>query len=118
MADEVLRIRVAEAIQQDVGQGIVRLGVQQMQALGLEEGGIVRIQGKRLTAAVVLANHPEDEGIEVVRMDGLIRGNARVGIGEFVELSLAGWKEAKTVLLAPAREGLRISGSGEGSSNR
>jgi transitional endoplasmic reticulum ATPase len=113
MAGKVLRIRVAEAVQPDVGQGIVRLGIQQMQSLGLEEGGVVQIQGKRLTAAVVLASHPEDEGIEVVRMDGLIRGNARVGIGEFVELSAAEWKEAKNVVLAPAREGLRISGSGE-----
>ena len=47
-------------------------------------------------------------------MDGLIRGNAKIRIGENVELKKGDWKEAKKVSLAPAKEGLRIAGSGEG----
>src|SRR5215470_6548532 len=102
MADKLLRIRVAEAVQQDVGQGLVRLGAPQLQSLGVKEGDALQVQGKRLTAAVALAAYAEDEGIEVVRMDGLIRFNAKVGIGELVEIAKADLKEAKSVVLAPA----------------
>ena len=113
MAGKALRIRVAEAVQQDVGQGIVRLGAKHLQGLGVEEGGLVQVQGKRLTAAVALSAYAEDEGIDVVRMDGLIRFNAKVGISDLVEISRVDWKEAKSVVLAPAQEGVRLAGPGE-----
>ena len=113
MTAKALRIRVAEAVQQDVGHGIVRLSTKHLKGLGVEEGSVVRMQGKRLTAAVALSGYAEDEGINVVRMDGLIRFNAKVGIGELVEITKADWKEAKSVVLAPAQEGLRLEGPGE-----
>ena len=113
MAVKTLRIRVAEAVQQDVGQGIVRLGVKHLEKLGVEQGDVVQVQGKRLTAAAALAAHPPDEGIDVVRMDGLTRLNAKVGIGESVEITKVEWKEAKSIVLAPAQEGVRIAGPGE-----
>lgn len=113
-APESIRLKVAGAQQQDVGKGIVRLGLKQVRSLKLEMGDIVEIQGKRVTAAIAVPAYSEDEGIDIVRMDGLIRGNAKVGIGEYVELKKADWKEAKKVSLAPAKEGLRIAGSGEG----
>jgi len=109
-----IRLKVAGAQQQDVGKGIVRLGLKQARALKLEMGDIVEIRGKGVTAAIAVPAYAEDEGIDIVRMDGLIRGNAKVGIGEYVELKKADWKEAKKVTLAPAKEGLRIAGSGEG----
>lgn len=113
-APESIRLKVAGAQQQDVGKGIVRLGLKQVRSLKLEMGDIVEIQGKRVTAAIAVPAYSEDEGTDIVRMDGLIRGNAKVGIGEYVELKKADWKEAKKVSLAPAKEGLRIAGSGEG----
>lgn len=109
-----LRLKVAGAQQQDVGKGIVRMGSKQIRSLGLERGEVVEIQGKRLTAAISVPAYSEDEGLDIIRMDGLIRGNAKVGIGEYVEVKKADWKEAKKVSLAPAKEGLRIAGSGEG----
>jgi transitional endoplasmic reticulum ATPase len=109
-----LRLKVAGAQQQDVGKGIVRLGQAQLRTLGLERGDIVEIRGKGLTAAIPVAAYPQDEGIDIIRMDGLIRNNAKVGIGEYVELKKAEWKPATKVSLAPAKEGLRIAGSGEG----
>ena len=36
----------------------------------------VTFEGKRATAARVMAAYPEDEGLEVIRLDGLQRGNA------------------------------------------
>jgi transitional endoplasmic reticulum ATPase len=113
MAAKSFRIRVAEAVQQDVGHGVLRLGSKHLKALGVEEGGVVQVQGKRLTAAVVLSGFAEDEGIDIVRMDGLIRFNAKVGIGELVVITLADWKEAKSMVLAPAQEGVRLEGPGD-----
>jgi transitional endoplasmic reticulum ATPase len=108
-----VRVKVAGAQQQDVGKGIVRVGQAQIRALGLEQGDVVEIRGKGVTAAIPVPAYPQDEGIDIVRMDGLIRGNAKVGIGEYVELKKADWTPASKVTLAPAKEGLRIAGSGE-----
>lgn len=114
MAKETLKLKVASAQQQDVGKGIVRVGIQHIRSLGLSREDVVEIKGKRMTAAIAVPGYSEDEGLDVVRMDGLIRGNARVGIGEYVELKKADWKPAQKVSLAPAKEGVRIAGSGEG----
>ena len=109
-----IRLKVASVKQQDVGKGIIRLGAEHIRSLELERGDVVEIKGKGLTAATPVPGYSEDEGLDIVRMDGLVRGNAKVGIGEFVELKKASWKEAQKVGLAPAKEGLRIAGPGEG----
>lgn len=108
-----LRLKVAGAQQQDVGKGIVRLDPSQLQELGLTRGDAVEIKGKRSTVALVFPAYAEDAGLDILRMDGLIRSNARVGIGEYVEVCQAEWKEARKISVAPARDGLRIEGSGE-----
>ncbi len=113
-AKDTLRLKVASAQQQDVGKGIVRIGPKQIKGLGIQRGDVIEITGKRLTAAIAVPEHNEDQGLDIIRMDGLIRGNAGVGIGDHVELKKADWKEAKKVSLAPAKEGLQIAGSGEG----
>ncbi|MFO7654690.1 MAG: CDC48 family AAA ATPase [Candidatus Krumholzibacteriia bacterium] len=113
MPDEI-RIKVAESRQPDVGKGLVRLSVDAMATLGLQDGGLVELEGKRRTAAVVLSGFPEDEGLDIVRMDGLLRGNAGIGIGEQVLVRRADAKEARSVTLSPAKPGVRLGGSGDG----
>ena len=92
-AKDTLRLKVASAQQQDVGKGIVRIGPKQIKGLGIQRGDVIEIKGKRLTAAIAVPEHNEDQGLDIVRMDGLIRGNAGVGIGDHVELKKADWKE-------------------------
>src|SRR3989337_910005 len=53
-------------------------------------------------------SYPQDEGLDVIRMDGLIRKNAKTGIGEYVEVTKAEWKEAKKVILAPVIQNIHI----------
>lgn len=108
-----LRAKVAGLQQQDVGKGVVRLGQSHLRDLQLERGDVVEIAGKRLTAATAFPAYAEDEGLDIVRMDGLVRSNARVGIGEEVEISKSKWQEARRISVAPAKEGLRVAGSGE-----
>ncbi|HEY0674324.1 MAG TPA: CDC48 family AAA ATPase [Longimicrobiales bacterium] len=107
------RLQVAGAKPQDVGTGTARISRKTFQALNLREGQVIEIAGKRNTAAIVLPPYPEDEGLDVIRLDGLQRGNAGVSIGDYVDAKRADAKGAKRIQLAPAQKNLRLVGSGE-----
>ena len=107
------RLQVAGAKPQDVGTGTARISRKTFQALSLREGQVIEIAGKRNTAAIVLPPYPEDEGLDVIRLDGLQRGNAGVSIGDYVDAKRADVKPAKRIQLAPAQKNLRLVGSGE-----
>ncbi|MFW5746930.1 MAG: CDC48 family AAA ATPase, partial [Nanoarchaeota archaeon] len=53
--------------------------------------------------------YPGDIGLNIIRMDGLIRRNARTGIGEYVTLDSAEVKEAKTITIAPSQKGIAVN---------
>ncbi len=108
-----LRLKVAEAGQEDVGRGIVRVSEAAFAALELERGEVVSIVAERETAALVAPAHSVDQGLDVIRMDGVIRTNARASIGDYVHVRKADWRDAQKVTLAPARKGIRIIAPGE-----
>lgn len=108
-----IRLQVAGAKAPDVGKGTARLNRKALRALGLAEGDIIEIAGKRGTAAIALRPYPEDEGLELIRIDGLLRANAGVSIGDYVEVGRADVKPARRVVLAPAQQNIRLMGSGE-----
>jgi len=108
-----MRLQVAGAKPNDVGTGTARLSRTALGALGAREGDVIEVRGKRLTAALVLASYPEDEGMDVVRLDGLQRANAGVSIGDHVDARLADPRAARRVQLAPAQRSLRLVGSGD-----
>src|SRR5690606_35961164 len=74
------------------------------------EGDIVEIEGKRTTAARAVAAYPEDEALEVIRLDGLQRGNAECGSGEHVLVRKAESRPATRVVFAPAQREMRLQG--------
>lgn len=96
-----LVLRVAESKQRDVGRGKVRIDADAMKAIGVSVGDIIEIEGKRKTAAIVWPAYTEDQGMDIIRMDGLIRKNASVGIGERITIRKAEAKVATLVKLAP-----------------
>lgn len=106
-----LRVKVAEAIQDDVNKGIVRIDSSVMRDIGLRPGDIVQIEGQRKTVGIVDRAYPGDIGLNIIRMDALIRKNARTSIGEFVSLVKADVKEAERITIAPAREGVVVKAS-------
>ncbi|MGV8171485.1 MAG: CDC48 family AAA ATPase [Candidatus Woesearchaeota archaeon] len=108
MAVPEIKLKVAEAIQDDVTKGIVRVDSSYMKQIGVRSGDIVEIQGGRKTVAIVDRAYPGDMGLNIIRMDGLIRRNAKTGIGEVVAVRKADVKEAKKVTIAPAKEGIVI----------
>ena len=101
MAESVL-LRVAKAqAQSEVGLGRARLDMKTRKELGVEVGDAVEITGKKLTAARVFRAHQEDEGKDIIRIDGMIRSNAGVSIGERVTVSRADPQPASKVVLVP-----------------
>jgi transitional endoplasmic reticulum ATPase len=108
-----VRLQVAASKQEDMGKGIVRLSQSAFDELEMTEGDIIEIRGKRTTAAMALSPYAEDEGIELIRLDGLLRANADVGMGDHVEVLRADVKPARRVTIAPAQQNVRLSGSPE-----
>ena len=110
---KTVRLQVAAARQEESGQGIARMPRSAFQQLGITEGDIVEITGKRSTPAVAMAAYDEDEALDVVRLDGLQRGNAEAGSGEHVSIKLAQSRAATRVVFAPAQREMRLQGPGQ-----
>ncbi|WP_262270717.1 CDC48 family AAA ATPase [Microvirga yunnanensis] len=108
-----VRLQVANARPDDSGRGIARMSRQALGEIGIQEGQAIEIIGKRHTTAIAVAPYPEDEGLNIVRLDGLQRVNAGVGSGDHVEVKRAEVRPAARVVLAPAQKGLRLQGSGD-----
>jgi transitional endoplasmic reticulum ATPase len=108
MADEI-KLKVGELTgREDFGRGIARIDSKIMKKMGVKEGDIIEIEGKRKTGAVVIRSYPADVGLNIVRIDGLVRKNSDASIGEFITVRKANVKEAKHVTLAPAQKGFML----------
>jgi len=112
-SDKSVRLQVAAARQEESGNGFARLARSALSALGVTEGDVIAIEGKRATAARVQAAYPEDEGLEVIRLDGLQRANAEVGSGDHVSVRKAESRPAQRVVFAPAQREMRLQGPGQ-----
>ena len=84
-----LQLRVAEAVNRDVGRGIARISPEYAKKVGLESRDIITIQGikkGKKTAAVVWTGYPEDANRGIIRIDALIRKNAGVVLDDTVTI--------------------------------
>ncbi len=116
MADDesrTRRLQVANARPEDSGRGLAHIPRSLMAALGITEGDVIEIVGKRSTPARAVLPYTEDEGLELLRIDGLQRANAGVGSGDFVEVRRVDSKPATRVVFGPAQANLRLRGTGE-----
>src|SRR4029078_2902436 len=107
------KVQVANLPPADSGRGFARLPDSLMDALGLAEGDVIEIIGKRSTAARAIRPYGEDEGIDIIRLDGLQRANAGVGSGDYVEVRKANSKAATRGVFAAAQPNIRLQGSTE-----
>ena len=109
-----VKLKVGELTERgDFGRGIARVSARNMSRLGVNEGDVVEIEGKRKTVAIAVRAYPADVGMDIVRMDGLMRRNCGASISEVVNVKRAEVKEARSVTIAPARKGIVIHMSGE-----
>src|SRR6476620_4703063 len=107
------KVQVASLPPADSGRGFARLPDKLMDELGLNEGAVIEIVGKRSTAARGIRPYGEAEGIDIIRLHGLQRANAGVGSGDFVEVRKADSKPATRVVFATAQATVRLQGAAD-----
>ncbi len=110
MAEEKeIRLKVGElTAREEAGRGIIRMDSTNMSKLGIREGDVIEIEGKRKTGAIAIRAYPADVGLNLVRIDGITRRNSGSGVGEIVRIRKNDVKEAKKVTIAPAEKGMII----------
>ncbi len=108
-----IKLKVMEAVQDDVNRGIVKVDSTFMKQIGVNPGDFIEIKGNRSTTAIIDRAYPGDLGLNIIRMDGNMRRNARTSIGELVTVKKAEIKPAKKVTIAPANRGIMIKASPE-----
>lgn len=109
-----VKLKVGELTERgDFGRGIARISARDMKRLGVNEGDVVEIEGKRRTVGIAVRAYPADVGMDIIRMDGLMRRNCGASISEVVNVKRSDAKEARAVTIAPARKGIMIHMSGE-----
>src|SRR6476619_4987820 len=72
-----------------------------MDSLSASTGDVIEIRGKRRTVAKCLPLYPSDEGKGIIRVDGLVRNNAGVAIGDTVVVRKIKAVPAEKVIVAP-----------------
>jgi transitional endoplasmic reticulum ATPase len=114
MAKKEMQLKVVEALQDDAYKGIARIDSETMKELEIRRGDIVAIKGNRETVAIADRAYPADVGEKIIRIDGILRRNAKAGIGDMVKVYKADVKEAKKVTIAPAQKGIMVQAEPEG----
>ena len=107
------KLKVMEASQEEAYKGVVRIDSETMHAVGVRPGDILEIEGERKTVAIADRAYPADIGQNLIRMDGILRRNAKTGIGENVIVRRAEIKEAKSIVIAPAQKGVVVQANPE-----
>ncbi len=99
--NKTVTLKAAEAGSKDVGRGIVRFDPADFKKIGVEVGDVVTIKGKRETAAKVLPAYMEDREKGMIRLDGITRENARVGLDEKAVVKKADSRPAQKIVVDP-----------------
>jgi transitional endoplasmic reticulum ATPase len=101
MSKNEVMLRVESAKQRDVGKKIARIPRKTFKELGIEIGDYIEIRSnKGVTVAQAWPAYPEDEGYEIIRMDGFMRETLGVSVGDIVTVKKAYAVPAQRVILA------------------
>ncbi|MBA3750761.1 MAG: hypothetical protein H0X03_07740 [Nitrosopumilus sp.] len=79
-----LKLRVAECKIKDAGKKKALLDTITMNKLGVTNGDIVEIVGKKITAVIVYALNDKTRKSSYINIDGQTRKNAGVGLNDYV----------------------------------
>ena len=95
MTKKLVELKVVEALQDDAYKGIARIDSETMRMLDVRRGDVIFIEGNRQTVAIADRAYPADVGEGIIRIDGILRRNAKTGIGDIVKIPKSDIKEAK-----------------------
>jgi transitional endoplasmic reticulum ATPase len=96
-----IQLKVAKAYPNDSARGIARLDPNALLTLRLSPGDIIEIEGRRTSAAKVWRADRQDWSQDYIRIDGFIRHNVGVSIGDRVKIRKAKEAEALRIVLSP-----------------
>ncbi|MDQ3851395.1 MAG: CDC48 family AAA ATPase [Thermoproteota archaeon] len=94
-------LKTIESYTRDVGRGIARIDYDTMDFLGVGTGNVIEVKGKNRTVAKCLPVYPSDKGKGIIRLDGLMRNNAHIAIGDTVIVKKLKAIPAQKVIVAP-----------------
>jgi len=94
-------LRVKEALVKDVGRAIARIDPKDMKLLGLENGDVIVIDGKRSTPVKIMPCYLEDRDKSIIQIDGITRENCQAGIDEKVKIAIISCRQATKIKLKP-----------------
>jgi len=96
-----ISVEVQPEFPSDKGKGIARLDTDSMKRLELISGDIIEIQGQRKTYSKCLASPKENHAHGILKIDGLIRSNAGISIGNRIYIKKIMATRAKKITIAP-----------------
>ena len=82
MAKKEIQLKVVEALQDDAYKGIARIDADVMRNLDIRRGDAILIKGSRETVAIADRAYPADVGEGIIRIDGILRRNAKSKISQ------------------------------------
>jgi transitional endoplasmic reticulum ATPase len=103
-----VQLKVVEALQDDAYKGIARLDIEIMKDLGIQRGEPILIKGNKETIAIADRSYPADVGNGIIRIDNIIRKNAKITLDEVVVVSKSEIKEAKKIIIAPTQKNIHV----------
>ena len=96
MAKEI-KLKVADAISDDVNKCIARIDFPFMAEIGISPGDIVEIEGEGKTLAIAGKPYPGDVGLNIIRIDRNLRRGINVKIRDIVTVKKYDSKENSRV---------------------
>jgi transitional endoplasmic reticulum ATPase len=99
------RFRVAEAFLEDMGRGFVRMDTDDLKRLHAVPGDVLQITGRRATVARAVQAPSTHCGQQLILIDGTTRGNAQIGVDEWVTVRKVPYKAADSLLLSTVQAG-------------
>jgi transitional endoplasmic reticulum ATPase len=103
-------LRAAEALARDADRGIARLDPADLAALGARTGDLLLLIGDRATVVKALPAFVPDRGQGLIQLDGVIRENAGVALGERVGIRPIAGQPARRIVLQPTGGAAALSG--------
>jgi transitional endoplasmic reticulum ATPase len=103
-----MNVKALEAYTRDSGRNIARIDPKTMHALGVSMGGALEIIGERQTVSKCMPLYKGDFDKGIMRIDGLIRENSGVDLGDTAGIRKIEAAFAEKIYIAPVRGEARI----------
>jgi transitional endoplasmic reticulum ATPase len=100
-ATQEITLKVSESTGKDVGRGLARIDPADMTRLGADIGDVVEVAGRKTAVCKLLPAFKEQRGQGRIQIDGIVRENAGLALGESAVIRRAITQPAVEIVLDP-----------------